>query len=351
MENDLPVGSYRVRAEWGQFFKPAEESIRVERDDKATVTLESGGRDFEVTFGRPIEMKWIGPGEFTMGSPADEPGRDSDERQYQVELSQGYWLGATEITYGQWKELMGTDLRDQVRKALEDDTVYNFGGGVKQTLRERWGLERDADPALRLGPEGEDIPMHYVSWEEVMEFCRKLTERERRAGRLPEVYAYTLPTEAQWEYACRAGTTTATYAGAIEILGKNNAPILDKIAWYGGNSSEGYSGPGWNTDSWEEKQYPGGTAGPRDVGTLEPNAWGLYDMHGNVWEWCSDWYGDYPSGSVVDPTGARSRSLRVYRGGSWFNDARHCRSAYRIRNSPGYRSSTLGFRLALSVNP
>jgi formylglycine-generating enzyme required for sulfatase activity len=159
---------------------------------------------------------------------------------------------------------------------------------------------------------GDDRPVEKVSWDDAMEYCRKLTERERAAGRLPEGYGYTLPTEAQWEYACRAGTT-GDYAGN-----------LDEMGWYVRNSGNQ----------------------PHPVGQKQANAWGLYDMHGNVWEWCSDWYGNYPSGSVTDPKGAASGSLRVYRGGSWIGVASGCRSAHRLGNGAGVRNGDLGFRLA-----
>jgi formylglycine-generating enzyme required for sulfatase activity len=149
-----------------------------------------------------------------------------------------------------------------------------------------------------------------------MEFCRKLTERERSAGRLPEGYEYTLPTEAQWEYACRAGAT-GPYGGDGN---------LNDMGWYNQNS--------------------GNTTHP--VGKKLANAWGLYDMHGNVWEWCFDWYGNYSGGTVRDPTGPASGSARVFRGGCWFQDGVGCRSAFRSWHEPGYRLFNLGFRLALS---
>ena len=145
-------------------------------------------------------------------------------------------------------------------------------------------------------------PWRQVSWDDCQAFCRKLG-----AG-------FRLPTEAEWEYACRAGTK-GPYAGN-----------LDDLAWYGENS--------------------GKTTHP--VGQKKPNAWGLYDMHGNVWEWCSDWYGDYPAGAVTDPTGPGTGSLRVIRGGSWHDDAGHCRSAHRDGFSPGYPDDRLGLRLAFS---
>jgi sulfatase modifying factor 1 len=313
----------------------------------ARAAVPSSGTAFTVS-GLGLEMRPIPAGTFLMGSPADEPGRQTQEGpQTQVTISKPFWLGQTDITHGQWKSIMGTDLADQVRKALYDNHIYNLGGGP-QTLRDYWGLARGADPTSKLGNTDDNLPMHYVSWDDAMEFCRKLTQQAREAGTLPDGYEYTLPTEAQWEYACRAGTTDATYAGPIQIVGKCNAPVLDEIAWYGGNSSLGYQGKGWDTTKWPEKQYPGGTAGPRDVGLKKPNAWGLYDMSGDVFQWCRDWYGPYPDGNVTDPVGASSGPFRVFRGGCWFNFAANCRSAFRDRYQTGFRSNFLGFRLALS---
>jgi len=138
--------------------------------------------------------------------------------------------------------------------------------------------------------------------------------RERAAKRLPEGYEYTLPTEAQWEYACRAGTT-GDYAGR-----------LDSMGWYDANSGN--------------ETHP--------VAQKQANAWGLYDMHGNVWEWCRDWYGNYPGGTVHDPVGPSSGSFRVSRGGCWFGSAHYCHSADRSWNGPSSRYDSLGFRLALA---
>ena len=301
-----------------------------------SVELPKGGR---------LEMIKVYPGSFTMGSPEDEPGRDNDEVRHRVTLTKEFWLGTYEVTYGQWKKVMGTDLKDQVRKALNDDTIYPYLGN--KTLRDYWGLARDADPMSQIGNQDDGLAMHYVSYEDCLEFCRRLNEQEKAAGRLPPGYEYTLPTEAQWEYACRAGTTTALYNGPIDIKGECNAPALDGIAWYGGNSSKDYVGRGWDTSDWKEKQYPGELAGIREVGKKAENPWGFHDMIGNVYEWCLDWYGNY-GGEATDPKGAASGSFRVCRGGGWSTNARRCRSAGRPWNDPSYRHGNLGFRLALA---
>ena len=232
-----------------------------------------------------LEMAYIPPGTFAMGS---ENGAGSERPQTRVTLTIGYWLGKTEVTQGQWEALMGATVVRQRDKA---------------------------NPGWPLRGEGPDYPVYYVNWNEAMEYCQRLTERERSAGRLPEGFKYTLPTEAQWEYACRAGTTE-DFAGS-----------LDAMAWYGSNR--------------------GGQAHP--AGQKQPNAWELYDMHGNVGEWCRDWYQDHLSGgSVADPFGPASGSARVVRGGSWFSPARDCRSASRSGGVPDGRQSRLGFRLALA---
>jgi len=184
-------------------------------------------------------------------------------------------------------------------------------------------------------------PVEQVSWEEVQEFLQRIEERIPGLG-------LVLPTEAQWEYACRAGTPTATYAGDLEILGDHNAPLLDAIAWYSGNSGVGFElDNGRDSSNWPEKQYPHERAGTRPVGLKEPNAWGLYDMLGNVWEWCTDGQRPYGSESVTDPIGpTKVGAERVLRGGSWYYDARYVRSACRSADDPGIRSAYFGFRCA-----
>jgi formylglycine-generating enzyme required for sulfatase activity/predicted Ser/Thr protein kinase len=241
-----------------------------------------------VEFTNSIGMKLvlIPPGKFTMGSPENETGRFTNESQVQVTLTQAYFLGRCEVTQGEWKTVM---------------------------LTEPWKGESFVK-------EGRDYPATHVSWDDAIQFCRKLTDRERKAGRLPAGWEYALPTEAQWEYACRAGTTSRFSFGDDESK-------LGRYAWFTKNAG----------DAGEKYAH--------EVAQKLPNAFGLYDMHGNVWEWCRDWYGEkLPGGS--DPVVTEKASYRVYRGGSWGNTAGYCRSAIRLRNFPSYRNDYLGFRVA-----
>lgn len=223
-----------------------------------------------------MELVAIAPGTFQMGTA--EGGSEDERPVTEVTISRPFWLGKTEVTQAQWRAVMHTN------------------------------------PAYF---QGNDRPVERVSWHEALEFCRRLTERERAAGRLPKGCAYTLPTEAQWEYACRAGTT-GLHAGAV-----------DDMAWYNKNSGS--------------ETHP--------VAQKQPNAWGLFDMHGNVWEWCLDRYGPYPGGRVTDPTGPVTGLGRVYRGGRWGNSANFARSAYRLSDPPEHRGVSLGFRVALVEAP
>jgi formylglycine-generating enzyme required for sulfatase activity len=281
-----------------------------------------------------LPMNWIPPGTFVMGSPESEKGRKVDEGpQTTVTLSKGYWLGKTEVTIGQWKTVTGLSLRDKVNKMLSDETLYDFEG-KKQAIRDYMHFDRN-NPDNIMANEDEGLPMYFVSWNEAMDFCHKLTVLEHTNGRLPAGYEYTLPTEAQWEYACRATT-----AGATFLLAPNkdtNDADLDAVAWYGKNSTSDYTGRGLGPTA----------AGPRKAGAKRPNSWGMQDMLGNLWEWCLDWYGPYPGGKVTDPVGPPTGTNRVNRGGSWGSGINDERSANRAKNPPNEDSAWRGFRLAL----
>ena len=249
--------------------------------------------------GAEIDMIWIEPGSFMMGSPSGELGRDDDETQHRVTLTKGYWLGKYEVTQAQWKSVM------------------------------------ESNPSKFIG---DNLPVEQVSWEDAMTFCKKLTERERDAERLPSGYEYTLPTEAQWEYACRAGTTSSLNSGKNVTTAEEEGICdnLDEVGWYWMNGGK---------KNWNEGKDP--AICTHSGGQKKPNNWGLYDMHGNVWEWCLDWYEAYPTSSVTDPKGADTGKYRVSRGGGWGCYPRDCRSAYRNWYAPDNRSYALGFRLAL----
>lgn len=299
------------------------------------------GKPWDVYLGGKVklEMVWINPGVFIMGSPVSEQGRKEDESpQTKVTLTKGFWMGKTETTIGEWKALMGMGVRDQVIKMLADDSLYDLKG-KRQTLRDFMDFSRGETDKV-LANEDDFLPMYFVSWTDAIEFCQKLNKREKAAGRLPKGYQYTLPTEAQWEYACRAGSTDAVFAGPLEIR-EGKAVTLDSIAWYKNNSAIGYKGKGID--------HP--LAGPRKSGEKAPNAWGLRDMPGNLWEWCLDWYGPYPGGQLTDPVGPASGVERVNRGGSWGSGAGDERSANRAANPFPEKSAYRGFRLALTKIP
>ncbi len=246
--------------------------------------------------GLNLDLVWIAPGTFRMGTPQNflakwfydtrekltkkpNPINENERPATWVTLTRPFWLGRTEVTQAQWTAVMGSN-------------PSHF--------------------------KGDDLPVEDVSSNDAMEFCRKLTERERAAGRLPAGYGYTLPTEAQWEYACRAGTT-GDYAGD-----------LDAMAWYDKNS--------------------GNTTHP--VGMKKANTWGLYDMHGNVVEWCLDWYGDkLPGGEVMNPSGPASEWRRSVRSGCGNGGASRARSAFRVGIGRGDIGWFIGFRLALAPAP
>lgn len=247
----------------------------------------------------PPGMAWIAPGTFTMGSPDTEPARNANEGpQTQVTIGQGFWIGKYEVTQAEYESVMSTN-------------PSHFKGDLNR-------------------------PVDSVHYADAVAYCAALTERERTAGRLPAGYAYRLPTEAEWEYCCRAGTTTAFHYGDALRSGMANFEDHYEYPPCGGADNYCYNPSG---------EYLARTT---TVGSYAPNAWGLHDMHGNVYEWCQDWFGAYPGGSVSDPQGPASGSLRIIRGGCWLPKADQCRSAVRYTLSPTATSDSVGFRVVVS---
>jgi formylglycine-generating enzyme required for sulfatase activity len=229
-----------------------------------------------------IELVLIPPGEFMMGSPSTELGRDDDERQRRVEMARGFYMAATEVTQSEWLAVMGDN-------------------------PSRWI--------------GDDLPVEQVAWEDALEFCRRLSDKEERT--------YRLPTEEEWEYACRAGTTTPFHFGET---------ISPDQANYDGEYAYGHG----TTGAFRNQTTP--------VREFPPNTWGLYDMHGNVWEWCPDNYEYYTPSPVKPSVGATPIEGRVLRGGSWRNRPTYCRCANRVRDAVGSPLSNVGFRVVLETD-
>jgi formylglycine-generating enzyme required for sulfatase activity len=245
-----------------------------------------------------LRLCWCPPGHFLMGSPRNEPERRPGEDQVEVTLTKGFWMAKFEATQGDWKRAVGP-----------------LPGPLTAELAE-----------------GDDFPVGNVNFAEAEMFCQKLTELARKAGELPANWEFRLPTEAQWEYACRAGTTTATSFG-------------DKLSSQQAN--------------FKGKPYNGGEPGPSlnraaKVGSYPPNAWGLHDMHGNIYEWCRDWYHRrLPGGKDPDLHDAKDIAThsehgdisRSRRGGCWADEGWPCRTAFRLRFEPQRRYDHIGFRV------
>ncbi len=235
----------------------------------------------------------IEPGSFRMGSNRG----DTDEHPvHLVRISRRFWMGRTEVTQAEYRAVTGK-------------APSHFKGKTK--------------------------PVESVSWDDAIRFCDKLTKREWRAGRLPRGYVLRLPTEAEWEYCCRAGTRRAYSWG--NRLGEGNCNAENDEGSDDDGQCDYFTARGLSVDS------------TMNVGQCSANAWGLYDMHGNVWEWCHDWYADrYPSSAAADPVGPTSGSTRVFRGGGWCSSADNCRSATRDGRPPSFAHHGVGFRVVLA---
>jgi formylglycine-generating enzyme required for sulfatase activity len=220
-----------------------------------------------------------------MGSPEDELGREHDEIPHWVRLTKAFWIGRYPVTQSQYEAVMG-----------------NNPSGFK----------------------GERRPVENVSWHDAVEFCHRLNKRVRQSSAMPDDFEFRLPTEAEWEHACRAGTTSAFNDGSPCTKPEGNDPALDRLGWFNENSD-------------------GET---HSVGEKAPNAWGLYDTHGNVWEWCLDGMQDYTTQPQIDPMGPLECARRVVRGGSFWDGAGRCQSAFRLAYEPCDPIWNMGFRLA-----
>jgi formylglycine-generating enzyme required for sulfatase activity len=313
------------------------------------------------TNGMEMGFRWCPSGEFLMGSSAAEQamakkwGWESAwiETQHRVRLTRGYWMKECEVTQGEWRRVMGTGVLDEAEAMLRSEREVGTRAEPYK-MRDFYEARPNDDPRLYAGVEDDNYPMIYIDWDGAVTFCEQLTQMEIEGRWLPPGWRYALPTEAQWEYACRAGSKDAVYAGQMEIIGVNNAPVLDRIAWYGGNSAVGYTGNGLffrgrvtRSGGLEGMAYAGGVCGPRRCGEKAANRWGLRDMIGNVNEWCLDWSDEYSvkwMRAAADPVGPTSGELRVFRGGCWYFGAAECRAAFRGSNHPGSRNYIIGFR-------
>jgi formylglycine-generating enzyme required for sulfatase activity len=275
---EVSSNGYKTKDLWVTLHGGEDKNLNIRLKPALTATKE---KSFTNAIG--MEFAYISPDTFLMGSPSSEKKRGSDERQHEVSLTKGFYLQTTEVTQRQWREIMG-----------------NNPSAFKNC--------------------GDDCPVERVSWHDCQEFIGRLNEKEG-------TNKYRLPTEAEWEYACRAGTKAPFSTG--QCLATNQAN-------YDGN----YPMPGCPEGEYRKRTVR--------AGSFPPNPWGLYDMHGNVWEWCQDWYEEnYPSGHVTDPEGPTSGAERVLRGGGWYGDVGFCRSADRRKLAPGLRKDVgIGFRVA-----
>ncbi len=273
---DFPSPGESVRFEWNQSTQHLEMVLGPEGE--------------ELIDSLAMEFVRIETGTFQMGSPAEAEDHEEDETLHQVTISQPFYLGKYEVTQAQWRAVMG-----------DNPSFFRHCG--------------------------DSCPVEGVSWEEVETFIAELNARTGET-------TYRLPTEAEWEYAARAGTQTTYHFGEAEselCRYANHADSSTGLRWRNTTCSDGVAG------------------GPAPVGSYQPNQWGLYDMHGNVWEWVADWYGEYPTGPVTDPQGPATGNSRVGRGGGWRSTAPSCRVVNRFRYEPSDRNISLGFRLARTI--
>jgi formylglycine-generating enzyme required for sulfatase activity len=258
-------------------------------------TTEPGKKPFTNSLG--MKLVYVSPGKFTMGSPVGEKGRVDNEQEHDVEITRGFFVGAYEVTQEEYQKVMG-----------KNPSWFSAEGGAKSAV---------------VGINTRRFPVENVAWADAVAFCKELSKKESKT--------YDLPTEAEWEYACRAEKNTPFHFGKA---------LNGRQANCNGNYPYGTDAKGVFLQR------------PCQVGTYASNKLGLYDMHGNVLEWCKDWYGSdyYANSPAKDPQGPESGTHRILRGGSWLNLSRDCRSAYRGHDTPDSRGFIYGFRVVLRVD-
>jgi formylglycine-generating enzyme required for sulfatase activity/tRNA A-37 threonylcarbamoyl transferase component Bud32 len=280
----------------------------------------------ELTNSIGMKLVLIPAGKFIMGSPQREEGRyDNEGPQHEVEISRPIYMGAYPVTKGQFAAFV-----EAKQYKTEPESDGKGGRGYNAATRT---LEQDPKYTWKHTgfAQSDDHPVVNLTWNDATAFCDWLSKREGKT--------YSLPTEAEWEYACRAGTKTRFWCGDADASLKGNANVPD--ASLKGKLDADYAKP-YSFVSWDDS-FP--FTSP--VGRFNPNPWGLYDMSGNVWQWCSDWIGPMPGGPLKDPTGPESGPGRVLRGGTWLDELRYCRSANRYSEPPGVRFDNIGFRVVL----
>ena len=295
-----------------------------ERPSPPPTPAATGENPADITNSIGMKLKLIKPGKFLMGSPKEEEGREENEGpQHEVEITKAFYMGACPVTRGQFAAFVKDD---GYQTEAEKDGKGGFGLNLatakwEQKLEYTW-----RHPGFT---QGDDHPVVEVSWNDATAFCAWLSGKEGKT--------YELATEAEWEYACRAGTTTRFWCGDADDSLQGNANIADA------SLREKCAAAFWAA-AWGD-----GYAFTSPVGKFKPNPWGLYDMGGNVWQWCADGYGPYQKGYIEDPNNKDSVDSRVLRGGSWRGDPRNSRSANRYGDDPAYRSGGGGFRVVVRL--
>jgi formylglycine-generating enzyme required for sulfatase activity len=277
-----------------------------------------------------MKLVVIPAGRFLMGSPKDEEGRfDTEGPQHEVELTRPFYMGAYAVTKGQFGAFV-KDAGYQTEAERDGKGIRGYSAATRRF---------EVDPKYNWKDPGftqtDDHPVVNVTWNDATAFCTWLSKKEGKA--------YELPTEAEWEYACRAGTKTRFWCGDADANLKGNANVPD--ASLKGELDVEYA-KSYTFVSWDDS-YP--FTSP--VGKFNPNPWGLYDMSGNVWQWCADRQGKYQDGFIKDPKGDESEEHRVMRGGTWLDELRYCRSANRYFEPPAICFDNLGFRVVLRFAP